>query len=146
MASIEVVLISCPIFDCDSFINKVAASTSHIVTSGVDGSGLSLKYHPKFLAILGQFREGKTTKPKEAMLVNGVSDHMYFSFLISGFPLLELAEFDLALLVTEKLILATGTLKQWQDVMAAGHMESLNYHLRVHFSRLGLNQTNKSLT
>ena len=141
MASLEVILISCPVFDCDSFINKVAASTSHIVTSGVDGSGLSLKYYPKFLAMLGQFRKGKTTKPRLAMRVNGVSDHFYFSFLICGFPLLKLAEFDLSLLATKELILATGTLKQWQDVMAVDHMESLTSHLRANFSRLGLTQT-----
>ena len=140
MASVEVVLISCPVFDCDSFINKIASSTSHIVTSGIDGSGLSLKHHPKILSLLGQFKKGKTTHPHEAVIVSGVSNHLSFSFLIRGFPFLKLAEFDLSLLIIEELTLATGTLKQWQDVMAADHMESLNSHLRANFSRLGLTQ------
>ena len=138
MASVEVVLISCPVFDCDSFISKIAASTGHIVTSGIDGSGLVLKYHPKILALLSQFRKGKTTNPRE--IVTGVCDHLYFSFLISGFPILNLAEFDIVLLITKELTLATGTLKQWRDVMAADNMENLNSHLRVNFSRLGLSQ------
>ena len=138
MASVEVVLISCPVFNCDGFINKIATSTGHIVTSGIDGSGLVLKYHPKILALLSQFRKGKTTHPNETVF--GVSDHLYYSFLIRGFPILKLAEFDISLLITKKLTLATGTLKQWRDVLAADNMESLNSHLRVNFSRLGLTQ------
>lgn len=122
MPSVEVSLISCPVIDLDSFINKIITHTGHIVTTGIDASKLSLKHHPKFLAALGQLKAGKQIHPRE---VTNMGGHLSFSFLIHANPrlLLDLAEFDITLTTakakTGYLALATGTLNQWQVVMAA---------------------------
>jgi len=143
MASAEAILISCPILDLDGFINKVSASTGHIITSGIDGSGFSLKSHPKFLALLGELKSGKTTHPNESMKMSNVSSHLVFSFLImsSGPMILKLVEFGIVTLTvkakTGVLAVATGTLKQWLDVVDAGIMVD---QIRPQFNHLGITQ------
>lgn len=141
MARVEAILISCPLIDLDSFINKTIAYTGHIITTGLDSSKLTLKHHPKFLALLGQLKEGKTTHPKK---IADLSNHFSFSFLIQSEKelLFNLSGFGIFLLIvkskTDYLAVATGTLKQWKDVMAVEEMESLSSLIRPQLTHLGL--------
>lgn len=148
MARVEAILISCPVIDLDNFINKVSQTTGHIISSGIDESGFSLKHHPKFLALLGELKSGSKTHPKAAQLIPNVNKHLVFSFLImSGGPfLLRLAEFGLDIITAKAkvgtLAIVTGTLKQWQDVMAAESLSQLTTQIRPQFNKMGLTQSN----
>lgn len=123
MASVEVILISCPVIDWDNFINKTITHTGHIITTGIDASKLKLKHHPKYLAALGQLKEGKTIHPNKAPNTDA---HLFFGFLIIAdlSILLELADTEISTMIVKSkighLAIATGSLKQWQDVEIAG--------------------------
>lgn len=146
MARSEAILISCPVIDSDNFINKVAASTGHIITSGIDGSGLVLKHHPKFLAELGELKNGKSTHPNEALKIIGINKHLNFTFVIhsNNENLFKLSELGITLLIIKakqgRLAIATGTLKQWQDVIIAKNLSELNSQIREQLNHLGLIQ------
>ena len=144
MARVEAILISCPVIDLDSFINKVSHSTGHIISSGLDQSGFSLKHHPKFLALLGELKAGQKTHPNVSNKTPNIRAHLVFSFLITcgGPMLLKLAEFGLSIISTKArtgvLAIVTGTLKQWQDVMGAEALSHLTEQIRPQFNKLGL--------
>ena len=148
MARVEAILISCPMIDLDSLINKVSSSTGHIISSGIDESGFALKHHPKFLALLGELKAGHKTHPHESRNMPNVSSHLVFSFLITckGPMLLRLAEFGLSIITTKAktgvLAIATGTLKQWQAVMDVEDLSELMSLIRPQFNKLGLTHSN----
>ncbi len=148
MARVEAILISCPVIDLDSFINKVSHSTGHIISSGLDQSGFSLKHHPKFLALLGELKAGKTQPRNESNKTPNIKYHLVFSFLITcnGPMLLRVAEFGLNIITTKAktgvLAIVTGTFEQWQDVMGAEVLSALTEQIRPQFNKLGLTHSN----
>ncbi len=146
MARTEAILISCPVIDWESFVNKVAASTGHIVSSGIDGSGLALKIHAKFLAALGQFKHGSTIHPNSSIKNPDIYRHLNFSFLIhsSNTIIFRLSEFNISILIIKakqgRLVVATGTLEQWLDVTAAKGLQEIGILIWRQLNYLGLTQ------
>ena len=88
---------------------------------GVDASPLVFKEYGKFIAALGEYREGKELPPLQVLQAPGdLLEHLHFSFLITGskkffFRLLELTK--LSIIYTEEEAIVSGTLTQWREAV-----------------------------
>ncbi len=88
---------------------------------GVDASPLVFKEYAKFIAALGEYREGKETPPLQTLQAPGdLLEHLYFSFLIPGsrkffFRLLELTK--LSVVYTKEEGIVSGTLTNWRSAI-----------------------------
>lgn len=128
------------------FIKNVAELTGHSPTHSIDNSQLKFGDCANFLIALGEFQSNKEEKPLDVLRNNDyLLRHLHFGFLISGstasaFRILELTDLDVLTAKGKnkgRVIIITGTLKQWKDaiVICLGQKLVKNFELRWIFNQ-----------
>jgi len=123
----RVTFISGSIIKWDTFLKETTDLTGRSPTRGADASGLNLSDYARFIAALGEFRDGQVLNPIDTLQAAGnILCHVYLSFLISGssaliFRVGELTELSMSMakLADNKgrVALVSGNLRQWKDAV-----------------------------
>jgi hypothetical protein len=110
-------------FDWTGFLKDSTSLCGHSPIHGIDSFPYKLKDYAKLIAVLGEFREGKSLDPRRTIQTAGdLLSHLHFGFLVSGsssliFQIMELT--DLKIISTKmqdqgRVAVTTGTLREWQ--------------------------------
>lgn len=129
------------------FLKDAAALCGHSPNQGIDSYSYQLKDYARWIATLGEFRNGEECDPKQILYTaNDLLSHLYFGFMVDGsanliYQIMELTDLKIvSARLKEKrgrAAIVSGTLKQWKDatINILCSNEKRNRELRWTFSQ-----------
>jgi hypothetical protein len=147
MAAPDVIPIVVPNINLPQFLKLATDATGHCPNRGVDSSPRTFSDYGKFIAILAEFQDRRANQPLTVLRDAGsLLHHLSYSFGVYAdtetiFQIKERT--DLHIVSTESLdgeriVLVSGTLREWRDATIECCQERQPFNLRLLFDKVVL--------